>query len=338
MIYSKLALALLTRPRRLIHAGFTLIEVLISVIISGIIVSGLLFLVVEALQLDRREIVLNQVQGDMRRAVDYISTDLREAVYVYPPVSVGTDIVGAEDILLGSDGLSGIPNDWELVLALWRLDPLDGEDSLPNCDSFDANSDIRDECDVLQIRQAYYTLVAYFQVPNSADSIWEGSSRIVRYALPKYTSGNVSTLTQTAGYQDPTDQGVRFETWTTTGDTPPRNQVSAVLVDNVAPVEPLDENMSAPNSFCSAQTGAAEDVYIASPVSEDNSFIACVRSAGTGAGEARSNQDVFLFLRGDASNGAGREFINPFSEDSRFPPIQARVLVRGVLEKPAPIQ
>lgn len=339
MIYSKLAFTLLRRPRRLAHAGFTLIEVLISVIISGLIVSGLLFLVVEALQLDRREIVLNQVQGDMRRAIDYISIDLKEAVYVYPPTSASPDIVGAEDLLLLSDdGLYGIPEDWELILALWRLDPLDGENSLPNCSSFSEGSALRRECDVLRVRQAYYTLVVYFQAPNDDNSIWEGSSRIIRYALPKYTAGGVSTLTQTAGYRDPTEDGVRFETWTTTANTPPRNQVSAVLVDNVAPIEPFIAGESNPNSFCDEQTGADPGLYIASPVGEGNSFIACVRNPGIGVGEMRSNQDIFLFLRGDASTGAGREFLNPFSEDSRFPPITARVMVRGTLDKPAPIR
>ena len=64
-------------------SGFTLLELLVAMLVSGIIVSGLLFLVVELLKIDRREAVLDQTQRDMQRAMDYVVDDIREAVYIY---------------------------------------------------------------------------------------------------------------------------------------------------------------------------------------------------------------------------------------------------------------
>lgn len=329
MIYNKLALKLLTRTQRLSRSGFTLIEVLISVIVSGLIVTGLLYIVVEALQLDRREVVLNQVQGDMRRAIDYISTDLKEAVYVYPPVTPDSSIPGSDTVLLGTTGLDDVPEDAELILALWRLEPIDPDIALPNCDNFTGAQ--LDECRVLRIRQAYYNLVVYFQVPNQSGSIWQGGSRIIRYSLPRYTRSNITSLTRTSGFSDPTADGITFETWQRQEGESTQG-ITAVLVDGIAPIVP-----GTPGNFCRDETGAPNvNTYLGSQVDATSSFIACVRDVSTASGGSRSNQDVFLSLVGDAVTG--RELVNPLSEDSRFPPIQARVLVRGVLEKPAPIQ
>lgn len=323
MLNPKLALTLIAcRSIRTVRAGFTLIEVLISVIVSGLIVSGLLFLVVEALQLDRREVVLNQVQGDIRRAVDYISTDIREAVYVYPPTSPD-DIIGADTVLLGDDGLTGIPNNWQLILALWRLEPIDGP--LPNCDTVASAQE--NECQVLLVRQAYYNLVAYFLVPNGDDTIWEGRSRIIRYTLPRYTRNNIATLTRTPGFNDPTAEGVSFESWTRK-DGENTAGISLVLSDNIGGFGPGNAG-----DFCETETGS--DQFIPSAVTAGSSFIACVTPPTATDGSTRRNQEVFLALRGDAQAGTGREFLNPFSVDSSFPPIKSRVLVRGVLNKPA---
>ena len=71
------------RLSRRIPRGFTLIEVLVSMVVAGFVISGLMFLVVDLLRTDQRELTLEQTQQDMKRALDYISDDLREAVFVY---------------------------------------------------------------------------------------------------------------------------------------------------------------------------------------------------------------------------------------------------------------
>ncbi|MEL6359423.1 MAG: hypothetical protein AAFQ01_05735, partial [Bacteroidota bacterium] len=46
---------------------------------------------------------------------------------------------------------------------------------------------------------------------------------------------------------------------------------------------------------------------------------------------ARSNQDVYIFVRGDAS--ARSASVSPASDVSRSPMLQTQVLIRGVVNK-----
>ena len=70
------------------------------------------------------------------------------------------------------------------VLAFWRIDPIEDGD-LPSCDS-SMTTDVLQECELLRIRQAAYTLVVYAQrINDETDSTWSGQSRIIRYELTK---------------------------------------------------------------------------------------------------------------------------------------------------------
>ena len=121
-------------------------------LVAGIVVSGLLYLVVELLQIDRREAALTQTQQDMQRALDYIADDIREAVYVYSdPATV-----------VSSDKVQDLPSGSRPILAFWR--PV--AQTVPNnlCDKWapnatDADVEQYDKCQVLEIRQASYSLV-----------------------------------------------------------------------------------------------------------------------------------------------------------------------------------
>ena len=63
--------------------GFTLIELLISILISTVIISTLLAFTVNIMETDRREQAKVESQGDVQAALNYISNDLQEAVYIY---------------------------------------------------------------------------------------------------------------------------------------------------------------------------------------------------------------------------------------------------------------
>ena len=63
--------------------GFTLLELLIAMVIGSIIVSTLLYGVVNILQTDQRDASRSDTQRDMQMAMDYITRDVREATYVY---------------------------------------------------------------------------------------------------------------------------------------------------------------------------------------------------------------------------------------------------------------
>lgn len=307
--------------------GFTLTELLIAIVVGAIVITTLLYLVVELLQINRREEVLTQTQQDMRRAIDYITRDAAEAVYVYssPNAIVNTD---TNATLL--DQLDNFPQAGEVpvlapVLAFWRLDPLDPRsDNVRNffdqpCANFVGRVN---ECETLRIRQGYYTLVVYAQQQNTPGSIWGGRSRIIRYELPKYTAGGLANLDITPGYAEPTGAANSFERWTkTAGETTPRN--IAVLTDFVD-----DHN---PNESSDCPVG-----YLQTPPNANN-FYVCVLQDTTRINpddpslSMGSNQTLIVFLRGNADSQSSG--FATFSAAGRLPTLRSEVLIRGVIDK-----
>ena len=308
--------------KKLRQKGFTLLELLVAVLIGGIITSSLLFLVIELLRVDTREETLTQVQQDMRRALDYINSDLSEAVYIYLDPST---VIGQ---------LSDLPAGATPIIAFWRLDPLDEGDinSIGACSGKGAQED---ECSTLKVRQAYYTLVVYLHQTNAPDSIWGGPSRIIRYSLPKYT-GDIANLNQRAGYADPTLPIVgsnpqifnSFESWVSSGNT---DGEQPVLVDYV----------NLPNSInntCDVDKDGTPDANTLSRPfpATSNSFYVCVRTGSialTGASDpTQTNQSIIVYLQGNAEAGSAA-VNNAVSANSRLPRLESEVFVRGVLEE-----
>jgi len=64
-------------------SGFTLIELLVSMLIAGIIISTLLAFTINIMEQDRREQAKVESQGEVQAALNYISDDLQEAIYIY---------------------------------------------------------------------------------------------------------------------------------------------------------------------------------------------------------------------------------------------------------------
>lgn len=305
---------LLLKSKSFSGAGFTLLELLIAMIISSIVVSGLLYLVVELLQIDRRESVLDQTQRDMQRALNYIADDIKEAVYIYEnPSTVTTKL---KDLPSGS-----LP-----VLAFWRPDPIT---DIPDCDTapISTTDTLRRECETLEIRQSAYSLVVYLQKEKDTNANWSGKSRIIRYELDKYS--NVDTLAKTTGYTDPAGLGFDFDAWTINGIT--TNGTSSVLVDFV---DDPDTTFDQPplNDACNSLGTNYQIVPATATSTANTSFFGCIRDSTAGGGVGgSSNQDIYLFLRGNIDGAGGA--ITSFSDESRLPVLETRVLMRGVIDK-----
>jgi len=303
--------------------GFTLIELLVTLIVGSIIVGGMLYLVIELLQINRREEVLTRTQQDMQRAIDYISRDVREAVYVYPQPSAVVDPATPPDLtdtLLAQLG-SSIPTGAEPILAFWRFDPVDiSQITTATCNSKSA------ECNTLRVRQGTYTLVLYLQQQNAANDIWGGKSRILRYELSKYS--NLSTLQQRKGYSDPGSSCNSFRHWSKppgrdTGDpcdpgntgTPPRSDL--VLTDYVnQPDTPTTQTLCPPG-------------YTQTPATP-KSFHVCVSS---GTATAGANQVVRVYLQGSVYEPDQTAALGFLAQASSLPTLESEILVRGVLDK-----
>lgn len=308
---------ILTVPKRLLHRwrsrsstsaqkGFTLIELLIAIIIGSIITTTLLFIVLELLRANTREEALSQTQMDMRRAIDYITRDVSESVFVY-------DLSGANPV---TDQLTDLPAA-NPVMAFWRLDPVADDDiAALDCATFPANQQA--ECEVVQIRRSIYTLVVYLQEtnpPNGPTSIWEGPSRILRYELSQYS--NLATLTPNTGYVDPSLVNNGFDSWTRNGGSTDGN--TQVLTDYV-------DAINATTTTC--PTGD----YNPFPNTSD-SFYVCVRDGGAVDSGTRTNQSLIVYLRGNAEQNRPGLITGPRSGSSRLPTLESEVLIRGVVEE-----
>ncbi|MEA5451359.1 prepilin-type N-terminal cleavage/methylation domain-containing protein [Leptolyngbya sp. CCNP1308] len=276
--------------------GFTLAELLVAIAVGSVIVTSMLYLVVELLGTNVREERLTQAQQDTRRALDYISRDAREAVFVYAdPATV-------------ADQLTDAPADSIPVLAFWRLKPID-IGAIAGCNT--------DACATLRVRQNVYDLVVYFHRPNNPGDLWSGPGRIIRYELTNYS--NFAAQTPTDGYRDPSLTRDGFASWTREGDTTTGSK--PVLADFIDVHDDTLGDVVCPTAFLPTTTA------------ESNSFFVCVRDTGAGANPL--NQSMSVFLRGSTVEpGTGTAVIfGPTSRNSSLPTISTEVLVRGRIER-----
>ncbi|MEM6252389.1 MAG: prepilin-type N-terminal cleavage/methylation domain-containing protein [Cyanobacteria bacterium P01_D01_bin.156] len=304
------------------NQGFTLIEILISLFIAGIVVSGLLFIVVELLRVDQREVVLDQVQSDMQRSIDYIADDLKEAIYVYSnPTDVTDQLINLNNDITTN---SGVP-----VLAFWRTDPIDATDiaSLPTGSEPDGCPTNDLTCAVLKRRRATYTLVAYYQTAQYG--VWEGNT-LKRYELDHYK--DLATYSVSGGFAEPFNSSGAandFAGWSAASTTED-DGTRSVLVDYVADIKNTTNDGSEPVLDCETFTGDPSHVLSPVDATENTGFFACIRPTDATSG-FRTNQDVFLFLRGDATPAS--QFLQPASEGSRLPILQTQVKLGGVIDR-----
>ena len=312
------------QPTKQAAKGFTLIELLIVVLIAGGIISGLMFMVVELLTADQKEASKNQTQQEMQMAMDYISTELREAVYVYDSDCLSSAANGSPGDGDYCPGLyNHIPDaltdgDTTPILAFWK------QEQLPTV--------VREACgsgsaiaDTPCISGHAYSLVVY-STDTSNSNTWEGKSRITRYALDKYeVNVSANTYEDTDGYVDPGAYGNVFKSWPYyqgIGDSSQVNKQSDsvdedpgdVLVDFVDSTA-LDAATTCPTNY----TFSTDQ-----DVATITGFYGCVSADDS----TDNNRDIILSLRG---NAYGRPAIN--GESSYLPAIETRVLSRPVLGK-----
>jgi prepilin-type N-terminal cleavage/methylation domain-containing protein len=323
----KFGLSYLLLKSRRNSRGFTLIELLVTLIVGSIIVGGLLYLVIELLQVNRREEVLTRTQQDMQRALDYISRDVREAVYVYPqPTAVVDPDTPPDDTDTLLTQLAGsLPTNAEPILAFWRFDPVDvGQITTAACTSKSA------ECNTLRVRQGTYSLVLYLQQQNAASDIWGGKSRILRYELSKYS--NIRTLQQRRGYSDPSGACNSFRYW-----SKPPGRDSANPCDSGNTGTPASSVLVLTDYVNLPDTPTAQTLcptgYTQTPAIP-KSFHVCVSSGTATAGATGANQVVRVYLQGSVYEPNNQTAPLGFlARASSLPTLESEILVRGVLDK-----
>ncbi|MDV3352884.1 prepilin-type N-terminal cleavage/methylation domain-containing protein [Leptothoe sp. LEGE 181152] len=320
------------------NQGFTLIELLVSMVMAGLIISGLMFLVVDLLRTDQRELTLEQTQQDMKRALDYIADDVREAIYVYDdPTPLVTNLANTDYAL---------PADARPVLAFWKIKQLNVEAgdysklSTPGtaaCSGLGVDPFKR--CQALLVRHGYYELVIYYST-DDADPEWEGEARVYRYSVPEYSQDALTnpaiTLEENSIYvldpgATPIQGGLPRSDWAwVPNDSGAGTFRGDVLVDFVA-------NLAAiPAVPPACEAGYTQIPAATAGVTASNSFYACIRPID--ASNNLLNQDVSIYLRGDADPTPTNSslVLGGVSGNSELPTLQTRVLTRGVVNKDLP--
>ncbi|MDX2214617.1 MAG: prepilin-type N-terminal cleavage/methylation domain-containing protein [Oculatellaceae cyanobacterium bins.114] len=330
--------------RRDRHQGFTLLELLIVTIIAAGIITGLLYMVIELMGSDQREASRNETQRELQRALDYMTNEMREAVYVYTGECLqGQGALGSSTppfcpgltpYLPAALSTESVP-----VVAFWRQYQI--PDVLRNqCGA--ANNPALATVPCLTTHS--YGLVVYSLSTANTGSLWKGRARITRYALTEF---NESTGAPNAGYVSPAN-AIGFGGWPfgrSANNTIVNLQAQrptgnpTVLVDFVddgrgaqaSGIANLATSATCPNSAAttavdyslSPTTTALNSVGLGNARSSFYACVSTIRDRDPGV-----NQDTILFIRGNARGRPG------IATDKAFlPTLETRVLSRGILDR-----
>jgi type II secretory pathway pseudopilin PulG len=244
-----LSYQLKTSRSNLKTGGFTLIELLVGLILAFIIITPLLGFVVNMMDTDRKEQAKATSEQEIQAALNYISRDLDQAVFIYD--AWGLERI-QDDVPQVADGVP--------VLVFWKrqlipnIFPTSGLAEIADCVNNQTN---QDRCD-----DAFsYSLVAYYLIkspnPNCAQSRWSCTARIGRIQLDselKNPKNDGDRRQASSGFQlFPTSGNSleqRMNGWTrsTTGNID-SNPVQ-ILIDYVDQTpEPIDPAFACPTTY-----------------------------------------------------------------------------------------
>lgn len=150
-----------------------MIELLVAMVVASLIITPLLFFVVDVLDTDVREQAKTNSERELQAALTFIANDLQKSVYIYD--QTGIEAIRAQ--LPPDSGDTKIP-----VLVFWKQDIV--ENVLPintkNADLDDKHCE-NNKCD----SAAVYSLVAYYLILDDKDDgkVWEGNARIGRFEI-----------------------------------------------------------------------------------------------------------------------------------------------------------
>ncbi|NJK27452.1 MAG: prepilin-type N-terminal cleavage/methylation domain-containing protein [Coleofasciculaceae cyanobacterium SM2_3_26] len=200
-----------------LKAGFTMIELLVAILISGVLVTGLMAIVIELLSSNQRETVRTETQQEMQAALEFIASEMREAVYIYDGGCLEREPARTECAgLFGATnpGRLPVPQNSVPILAFWKVDPLpDALDATcqaptpPSCDTNPNPPEI--PCRIPCLSGRMHVLVVYYLSKANQNTPWKGRARILRYELPRYDASG----TPVPGYVDPGNSDTTFSIW-----------------------------------------------------------------------------------------------------------------------------
>jgi type II secretory pathway component PulJ len=297
--------------------GFTLIELLVALVISFLIITPLLSFMISVMTTDRNEQAKAISEEEIQTALNYISRDLQQAVYIYDAAGINT----IKSQLAYKNDQTKTP-----LLVFWKRELVNNvvPTASGNDDTF------------------VYSLVVYYLIKDS-NTTWSKAARIARWQIQdgvelssgvtcggtkKYVNADNCPSPGFAPFydyfEDSDSLDVGMKKW--------RNSGTAYTADATVLIDYVDQTTgSPPAATCPADIAATTTTdgitWSAIKPTSMTGFYVCVD---------KKNTTAQIFIRGNAlaridNNTNAIKYTD--SKKSFFPTTSVRVQGRGFLYK-----
>ena len=305
--------------------GFTLVELLIGLVMAFLVLTPLFGLMISIMNTDEKEQAKTTSEQELQTAIDFITRDLQQAVYIYDSQGVTNNYSataansGIRDSLPTVAG--GVP-----ILVFWKQEVVSNviPTTGPNDDA------------------SVYSLVAYYLI-NSPSTIWSNTARIARWQIkdgvrsPSDTSGvtcnpSYNTSIKFVDADNCPSPGFKpfdldMNQWQRSGSFTNDPQVLVDFIDQT----PRDQT-NVPNITPSCANANQSSVTI-TPISSATmtSFYACVSNYADPTNQGQVISTAQIFIRGNALARIQTSNIDyeDNSQQTYFPTVSAIIQARG---------
>lgn len=318
--------------------GFTLVELLIGLVMAFLVLTPLFGLMISIMNTDEKEQAKTTSEQELQTAIDFITRDLQQAVYIYDSQGVTNKAAngGINDSLPTVTG--GVP-----ILVFWKQELV--SNVIPTTGSK------KDDASV-------YSLVAYYLIdaPSTNPKIWSNTARIARWQIrdgvrsPSDSDTDPSIVTCV----NPYDSNIKFVTCPSSGfspfnldistgdliqkmnqwkkSAPEYNDVPQVLVDYIDQTPRDQTNVPNITPLCA---NANQSSVTITPISSATmtSFYACVSNYADPTNQGQVISTAQIFIRGNALARIQTSNIDyrDNSQQTYFPTVSAIIQARGSL-------
>ncbi len=330
--------------------GFTLMELLIGLVMAFLVLTPLFGLMIGIMNTDRSEQAKTSSEQELQIAMDFITRDLQQAVYIYGSQGVTSNYSTTAASSGIKNSLPTVTNG-EPILVFWKRELISNvvpTEAATNDDAF------------------VYSLVAYYLIKDS-NANWSNAARIARWQIKDgvRSISNTTGTTCTGSYDTtlkfvatancPDGGFVPFNLDRGTGDiTQKMNQwrspditnypnlttsytaTPQVLIDYIdQTVPPATSTTDSPDITPSCGTDANQSSVAITPISSTTmtSFYVCVSNYLDKNKKGQVISTAQIFLRGNALARMQSTSINYTDKKQQtfFPTVSAIVQARGFL-------
>lgn len=305
--------------------GFTLVELLIGLVMAFLVLTPLFGLMISIMNTDEKEQAKTTSEQELQTAIDFITRDLQQAVYIYNSQGVTNNY---NTIAANSGIKDSLPTvtDGVPILVFWKQELVSNVIPTTGTNKDDAS---------------IYSLVAYYLI-NSPSTIWSNTARIARWQIkdgvrsPSDTSGvtcNPSYNTSIKFVTCPSPGFKPFDLdmnqWQRSGSFTNDPQVLVDFIDQT----PRDQT-NVPNITPSCANANQSSVTI-TPISSATmtSFYACVSNYADPTNQGQVISTAQIFIRGNALARIQTSNIDykDKSQQTYFPTVSAIIQARRSL-------